>query len=80
MALNAKQQQAILDALPPLAPCALCEQEDTWTINASGVIVLRFQSEGGPTNDGLACVAITCSHCGNTQLIDLSTLGLADYA
>ena len=79
MALNAKQQQAILDALPPLAHCALCEAEDTWTLNASGVIVLRFQSEGGPTSDGLACVAITCSNCGNTQLLDLSVLGLADF-
>ena len=30
MALSAKQQQAVLDALPPLAPCALCEQPDSW--------------------------------------------------
>jgi hypothetical protein len=80
VALHAQQQQAILDALPALAPCALCEQEDSWTLNASGVIVLRFQSEGGQTNDGLACVAITCSNCGNTHLLDLSTLGLADFA
>jgi hypothetical protein len=80
MPLSAKQQQAILDALPPLAPCSLCEQADTWTLNASGVIVLRFEAGGAATNDGLACVAITCSSCGNTHLLDLSTLGLADFS
>jgi hypothetical protein len=79
MPLNAQQQQAILDALPPLAPCSLCEQEDSWTLNASGVIVMRFEDAGKTSKDALACVAITCSNCGNTQLLDLSTLGIADF-
>ena len=79
MPLTEQQQQAILDALPPLAPCSLCEQEDTWTLNASGVVVLRFQEDKRDTKDALACVAIICSNCGNTHLLDLTTLGLADF-
>ena len=80
MALTEQQQQAILEAIPPLSSCPLCQEEDTWTLNASGVIVLRFQEDRKDTKDALACVAIICSHCGNTQLIDLTTLGLADFA
>jgi hypothetical protein len=80
MPLTEQQQQAILDALPPLAPCALCEKDDTWTLNASGVVVLRFQEDKRDTKEALACVAIICSNCGNTHLIDLTTLGLADFA
>jgi len=79
MALTEQQQQAILEALPPLAPCALCEQEDTWTLNASGVVVLRFREDNRDLKDALACVVIACSNCGNTHLIDLTTLGLADF-
>ena len=79
MALTEQQQQAILDALPPLAPCALCEKEDTWLLNASGVVVLRFRENDRDLKDALACVVIGCSNCGNTNLIDLTTLGLADF-
>lgn len=79
MALTEQQQQAILDALPPLARCALCEQEDTWLLNATGVVTLRFREDQRDLKDALACVVITCSHCGNTHLIDLTTLGLAGF-
>jgi len=66
-----------LNELSVTGRCPLCAQQK-WTL-AEGLIWIPLQedffgvSTGGP---GLPMVALVCANCGNTQFINLITIGL----
>jgi hypothetical protein len=61
-------------------PCPLCAGEQ-WEPSPQ---LVTLSLEAGPdssTRDGqrLACAMLTCTRCGNTHLLNVVTLGLADW-
>lgn len=62
-------------------PCPLCQKHGTWTF-VDGYIVLSVKGSYIAPNLvlDLPCVAMSCQNCGNTQLINLSVLGLGHLA
>lgn len=76
---------AIKQRVPDAGACPLCRSPH-WTL-AEGLVFLVLQEQpagqepavpvslGG---SGLPCAAIICTNCGNTHLLNLLTLGLAE--
>lgn len=82
MALSKEDRQRITDAIDGRVKgwqCRLCDQND-WTL-AEGIIALGVQDKPGTVVVGgrvLPCIALTCSNCGNTLLLNMVMLGLRD--
>ena len=83
MALSPEQNAAILAKLQEKVKrprCALCGSE-TWSVNDGGIVMLPLQDsfEGrvlrGPASPS---VLIVCTNCGNTHLLNVFILGVAD--
>lgn len=63
-------------------PCALCGGRN-WDLNDEAFIALPLQQEPGfiaqpERSSALPFVALVCTRCGNTHLLNLNTLGLGD--
>ena len=79
MPSNQEIQQRIINALSakaPAPPCPICKN-NVWTVG-DGYVVLPVSPHPTQIQMGgkvYPLVAVTCSNCGNTQLINLITLG-----
>jgi hypothetical protein len=71
--------EAVTEAIGNFRPCAVCNTKK-WTIDHS-IVPLAAQDhlEGlDRASKILPCVALTCTRCGNTHLLNMITLGRKD--
>lgn len=84
MPFTVEQQDRIKAALQARAPvlnrCSLCGQNAGYNL-PDGFAFLVLQDNVATVNltgNGVPVVPITCNNCGNTLLLNLVVLGLAD--
>jgi hypothetical protein len=78
------EEQEILAAVSARIPNALCPccRSDRWNL-ADGYVILPVSPSAVnrvESGERLPCVALVCTNCGNTQLINLLVLGLGHLA
>ena len=79
MLSNKEIQQRLINALSAKVPkpqCPMCKK-DSWSVG-EGYVVLPASPTPNEIHMGwrqYPLVAVTCSNCGNTQLINLIVLG-----
>ena len=70
---------AVKSRLGVITRCPACDHKG-WTL--AGGLVFLSMSDSSDTlmvgDNSLPSVAMTCNHCGNTLLLNLRVLGLAD--
>ena len=60
-------------------PCSVCGRSDGFGISREGFVMLRLQEDPESLRlDGsaLPCIAMTCTHCGKTELLNAIILEL----
>jgi len=71
-------EAAINAKIPAGLKCPLC-QHPVWTmIDGPAVVTVRERFNVSDFDSGLPSVALVCSNCGNTVLLNLFKLGLGD--
>ena len=73
-------RQAFNERVPNPGPCPLCGIRQ-WTVDPTGIVFLVLQKNLNAiqiSGKGVPCIAVACSNCGNTLLVNLMALGIGD--
>ena len=61
-------------------PCPVCGRSDAFGISPEGFVMLRLQEDSASLQlegSALPCIAMTCTQCGKTELLNALILGLS---